>query len=280
MKTPWQRSAPDSLLGAAIVETDDDDFVTVDKWPRDVFAPHYHDVDFNWLVPLRAGRVVVVVEGEEIALDGDHWICIFPRTAHAVVHVSDDGEVLSLFVHQSALAKAWGNERALGKRFIVGGEGTVARGLALAWAEERFSKRNDEHLEAYLAGWLLRHYGAVVEESFAISLRSAFGADGARLADLFERNLAANPFPWSAIARELGTSTRTLQRRFESATGSSPSAVLQRLRLDRARDLLRDPSRSIGDLATACGFATQAHFATLFRATFGLTPTEFRRNPR
>lgn len=271
MKTPWHRPQPDMTE----VETDDDDFVTVDKWPRDVFRPHFHDADFNWLVPLRAGRFVVSVEGEEITFDGEHWICIFPRTPHAVVHVSDDGEVLSLFVHESAIAKAW-DERELGKRFIVGGEGTVARGLALAWAEERFTKKNDEHLEAYLARWLLGHYGAPIETRLDVSLRAALGADGARLAELFEAKLAEQPFPWNEIAKALGTSTRTLQRRFETATGRSPSAILQRLRLERARDLLRDPSRSVGDVATACGFATQAHFATLFRATFGLTPTQFK----
>ena len=271
MNTPWHRPPPEMTE----VETDDDDFVTVDKWPRDVFRPHFHDADFNWLVPLRAGRVVVSVEGAEIALDGDHWICVFPRTPHAVVHVSDDGEVLSLFVHEAAIAKAWG-DRDLGKRFIVGGEATVARGLALAWAEERFTKKNDEDLEAYLARWLLRHYGAPIEETLAVSLRAALGSDGARLVELLESKLAEQPFPWNEIARALGTSTRTLQRRFESATGRSPSAILQRLRLERARDLLRDPARSVGDVAMACGFATQAHFATLFRATFGLTPTQFK----
>ena len=272
MKTPWHRPQPDMTN----VETGDDDFVTVDKWPRDVFHPHFHDTDFNWLVPLRAGRMVVSVEGEEITVDGDHWICVFPRTPHAVVHVSDDGEVLSLFVRESAVAKVWG-DRTLGKRFIVGGEATVARGLALAWAEERFTDRNDPNLETYLAGWLVRHYGIVIEETLDVSLRAAFGPEGVRIAKLMDDKLAEQPFPWSEIARSLGTSTRTLQRRFESATGGSPSSVLQRLRLERARDLLRDPSRSVGDVAMACGFATQAHFATLFRATYGVTPTEFRR---
>ena len=272
MKTPWHRPQPDMTN----VETGDDDFVTVDKWPRDVFHPHFHDTDFNWLVPLRAGRMVVSVEGEEVTVDGDHWICVFPRTPHAVVHVSDDGEVLSLFVRESAVAKVWG-DRTLGKRFIVGGESTVARGLALAWAEERFTDRNDPNLETYLAGWLVRHYGIVIEEAVDVSLRAAFGPEGVRIAKLMDDKLAEQPFPWSEIARALGTSTRTLQRRFESATGCSPSSVLQRLRLERARDLLRDPSRSVGDVAMACGFATQAHFATLFRATYGVTPTEFRR---
>ena len=279
--TPWHRPRPS---GAAVVETDDDDYVTVDKWPRDVFRPHYHDADFNWLVPMRAGRVVVRVEEEEIAVDGERWICVFPRTAHAVVHVSDDGEVLSSFVPERAMHEAWASQ-PIGRRFIVGGEATIARGLALAWAEQRFARRArdrfDDALATYVAGWLWRHYGSMeVDEDFSVAMRAAFGGDGAVVAELLERHLAEQPFPWPALARALGASSRTLQRRFLEALGQTPSVVLQRMRLARARDLLRDPSRSIGDVAAACGFASQAHFATLFRASAGVTPTAWRRAQR
>ena len=101
MTTPWHRVRP---TGAVDVATDDDDFVTVDRWPSEVFRPHYHDAEFNWIVPLRAGRVVVSIDGEEFAIDGDHWLCVFPRAAHAVVHVSDDCEVLSLFIPDATMA--------------------------------------------------------------------------------------------------------------------------------------------------------------------------------
>src|SRR5207245_499020 len=71
---PWQRNRP---TGAVDIATDDDDYVTIDRWPREVFRPHFHDSDFNWLVPMRAGRIVVAIEGQELAIDGDHWLCIF-----------------------------------------------------------------------------------------------------------------------------------------------------------------------------------------------------------
>jgi AraC-like DNA-binding protein len=280
--TPWDRPRP---TGAVDVATDDDDWVTVDKWPREVFRPHYHDSDFNWIVPMRAGRVVIAVESDEITIDGDHWVCVFPRVAHAVVHVSDDCEVLSLFVPSQAMAAAWDKlavRPELAQRYIVGGEATVAHGLALAWGEQRFARRRrdafDDALALYVAGWLWRHYGApAVGDDLAVHLRTALGADGATVAAFFERHLADQPFPWPALATALGTSTRTLQRRFVDATGASPSAMLQRFRLDRARDLLRDPSRPVGDVAMAAGFSSQAHFATAFRAAFGQSPTAFRR---
>jgi AraC-like DNA-binding protein len=280
--SPWHRDRPP---GAVDVATDDDDFVTVDRWPKDVFAPHYHDGDFNWLVPMRPGRIVVEVDGDELVLDGDTWLCVFPRTPHRVVHVSDAGEVLSLFVPDATMAAAWSHldpQPRLDRAAIVGGEATIARGLALAWGELRFARRAadafDDALAIYLAGWLWRHYGAPpTQTELPLQLRAGLGGDGAAVADFLERHLAEQPFPWLALAEQLGTSLRTLQRRFVTALGHAPSTALHQLRLDRARDLLRDPSRPIGDVALACGFASQAHFATAFRAAFGMSPTQARR---
>src|SRR5262245_47960799 len=104
MTSPWERDAP---RGVAEVATDDGEFLTVDKWPKEVFAPHYHE-EFNWIVPMRPGRVVLRVEREEVAFDGNQWLCVFPRTPHAVVHVSDDCEVLSLFVPSELMERAYG----------------------------------------------------------------------------------------------------------------------------------------------------------------------------
>ena len=287
MTAPWHRARP---TGAVDVETDDDDFVTVDKWPRSVFRPHYHDSDFNWLVPMRPGRLVLAVDGDETVIDGDHWLCVFPRVPHAVVHVSDDCEVLSLFVPSAVMERAWEQlapQPTLVKPWFVGGEATIAHGLALAWGEQRFAARRtksratvfDDALALYVGGWLWRHYAAPLDDDLGVRLRSALGADGARVAAFFEQHLADQPFPWDALAAELDTSTRTLQRRFVAALGCAPSAILQQLRLARAQDLLRDPARPIGDIAIATGFTSQAHFATTFRTAFGVSPTQFRRRP-
>jgi AraC-like DNA-binding protein len=54
-----------------------------------------------------------------------------------------------------------------------------------------------------------------------------------------------------------------------------------RQRLLAARRQLEDPARAgvtIGEIALACGFATQAHFASVFKAAYGLTPTQCRRD--
>lgn len=281
MIAPWHRARPDE---AAEVATDDDEFLTVEMWPRDVFRPHYHE-EFNWIVPMRPGRVVVRVEDREHTLDDNHWICIFPRTPHAVLHVSDHCEVLSLFLPTRAMELAYGAMRPsppIGPRCIVGGAGTVAQGLALLWGELRFARRQhdavDDALLPFVTGWIWRAYRPFFDEAetYGLRLRIKLGPLGDIAARFFDEHLADTPFPWESLALATQTSRRTLQRRFLEALGVTPAGALAAMRTERARELLRDPMRAIGDIALACGFASQSHFSTVFKVEHGVSPARFR----
>lgn len=73
-----------------------------------------------------------------------------------------------------------------------------------------------------------------------------------------------------------GVSARTLFRAFEKARGCSPMIFAKRLRLERARELLRNPDEAASVLGTAiaCGFANPGHFANDYRKLFGENPSE------
>lgn len=282
MRAPWHREPP---AGTAEVETDDDELLTVEKWPRDVFRPHYHE-EFNWLVLTRPGRMVMRVEEREHVLDANRWICIFPRTPHTVVHVSDDCEVLSLFVPEEPMLRAFADMRVgspVEERCIVGSAGLVAQGLALAWAQRRFSSARpdpaDQALEDFVPRWIWRAYRASIElaPTWALRVRLKLGPLGEAMAAFLDEHLSDSPFPWDALAAKVAASRRTLQRRCFEALGVGPSGVLAGMRLDRARDLLADPGRAVGDVALACGFSSQSHFSTAFKAEHGVSPAQYRR---
>jgi len=80
------------------------------------------------------------------------------------------------------------------------------------------------------------------------------------------------------IARELGTSTRTLHRMF----AEHKTTVMKHLigeRVGRAAELLNSPQarhRTITDIAFACGFNDLSHFARAFEARMGVTPSQWR----
>lgn len=82
-----------------------------------------------------------------------------------------------------------------------------------------------------------------------------------------------------AVARRLAISTRHLNRLFEHH-GCTATQWIWRTRLAAAHRMLQQSvhaGTAVGDVALQCGFATQAHFARAFKATYGMTPTEHRR---
>jgi AraC-like DNA-binding protein len=282
MRPPWHR---DAQPGLAEIATDDDEFLVVDEWPSEVFAPHVHD-EFNWIVPMRAGRIVVAVEDREHTIDANHWICVFPRTPHAVVHVSEQTEILSLFISEPAMVTAWNELHpapAIGERCVIGGAGAIAQGLALAWGELRFAGRKtddvDRALERFVTGWIWRAYRGELDvaETWQLRLRIRLGPDGDRIHRFIDAHLGDVRFPWDALAADIGWSRRMLQRRFVDGVGVAPRVVLAGMRLEHARELLRDADRSIGDIAFACGFASQSHFATAFKVEYGISPSQLRK---
>jgi len=72
-----------------------------------------------------------------------------------------------------------------------------------------------------------------------------------------------------------GLSRYELARQFRVMCGTSPYRYLLMRRLDFARKLLAE-DRSLVEVALEAGFADQAHFSRLFKATFGITPTQYR----
>lgn len=83
------------------------------------------------------------------------------------------------------------------------------------------------------------------------------------------------------LARAAGVSARTLQRRFASCAGVSPTWVIRRFRLLDAAELVRDGDAvDWADVAATLGYADQAHLVRDFRATIGQSPAAYARAQR
>lgn len=81
--------------------------------------------------------------------------------------------------------------------------------------------------------------------------------------------------PWSIddLAELSGWSGSRFAHRFREALGETPRAFVERLRLDRARQLLRATALPIQDIATAVGYDDPFHFSTRYRAVHGCSPS-------
>ena len=80
------------------------------------------------------------------------------------------------------------------------------------------------------------------------------------------------------MAESVGLSTAHFARMFRKSTGETPHQFVLRQRLERAKAMLRAPDARVLDVAVACGFKTQQHFAQAFRDIWGVSPTGFRQD--
>jgi AraC-like DNA-binding protein len=79
------------------------------------------------------------------------------------------------------------------------------------------------------------------------------------------------------LARSLFVSMRTLHRRCEAAGVPPPRQTLAWMRILLAAELLEQPGRSIEDVATACGYATDSGLRRAFYDFLEMSPTQARR---
>ncbi len=90
-----------------------------------------------------------------------------------------------------------------------------------------------------------------------------------------QENLAG-PVSMAALARRLGLSSRSLSRRFRQATGMTPQAYLQSLRIGTARELLQRSNLAVGEIAWQVGLQDVSYFSQLFRRHCGVSPLRYR----
>lgn len=86
----------------------------------------------------------------------------------------------------------------------------------------------------------------------------------------------SDPVPLPYLADLLGTSQRTLERHFKTATGHSPQAHYLALRLTRAQNLLQQTSLRIGEIAAESGFDSLPAFSRAYRNQFDVSPSQDR----
>ncbi|MBA7752917.1 transcriptional regulator FtrA [Enterobacter sp. RHBSTW-01064] len=80
-----------------------------------------------------------------------------------------------------------------------------------------------------------------------------------------------------SLARRVGMSQRTFLRRFQDATGTTPTRWLLNERLLRAKDYLENSKLSIDSIAEQTGFGQAATLRHHFRQHYALSPARYRK---
>jgi AraC family transcriptional regulator len=90
----------------------------------------------------------------------------------------------------------------------------------------------------------------------------------------------SEPFIYEDVAKVAGVHPVHLARVFREQNSCTIGEYVRRLRVDFALRQLSETENPLSEIAAAAGFADHSHFTRTFKAYIGLTPSEYRKNPR
>ncbi|MEO5648189.1 MAG: ATP-binding protein, partial [Chitinophagaceae bacterium] len=106
-----------------------------------------------------------------------------------------------------------------------------------------------------------------IEDAFVTKVREAI-----------EQNFNNANFTVEQLCKLIFMSHSQCHRKLEALTGCSPNKFIRIIRLNKARELLKDPAISIAAVAMESGYNDPGYFARVFKQEYGLTPQEWRLN--
>ena len=93
-------------------------------------------------------------------------------------------------------------------------------------------------------------------------------------------HLSDSDFNIEVLTSEVGISRTQLHRKMKEMTGLPVTEFIRNIRLEQAARLLKEQKVNVTQVAYSVGFSTLAHFSTVFRKQFGVSPTEYvEQNP-
>lgn len=97
-----------------------------------------------------------------------------------------------------------------------------------------------------------------------------------RLLSFVEENMGNSNIGVDDMASATATSRSSLNRKTKSLLGVTPADFLKEARMKRACQQLVGTTKGVNDIAYSCGFSDPKYFSKCFKASIGMSPSEYR----
>lgn len=254
--------------------------VTIEpRQPQPDFPEHHHD--FNEIIIVEHGTGSHIFNGQPYTLSGGSLCFVRDHDRHLFEHTENLCLTNILYREPEAFCFLSGLEKLLPQEQDGAypahwrvNQGVLRQVKGLIDQFESLGTENDERA---VASRELLFMQLLVVLRQANQTENRGGADG-RLNQLilWLDDHYAEEVCWEQLAATFTLSLRTLHRLLKQKTGLTPQRYLNRLRLIKARYLLRHSEESVTNIAFQCGFGDSNHFSTLFKREFSCSPRAVR----
>ncbi len=97
-----------------------------------------------------------------------------------------------------------------------------------------------------------------------------------RARELVRENLSAEDLDFQDFSAEQGISYEHFRKKFRAATGYAPKQYFLAVKVNRAREKLLVPGKSVKEIAGELGFGDALYFSRVFKTKTGFSPSQYR----
>lgn len=99
----------------------------------------------------------------------------------------------------------------------------------------------------------------------------------AKLLNIMDKQMENNTLTVDELVDDMGMGRTVFFNKLKSLTGLSPVEFIREMRIKRAAQLLEDKRYNITEVTYMVGMNDSRYFAKCFKATYGMTPSEYRK---
>ena len=97
-----------------------------------------------------------------------------------------------------------------------------------------------------------------------------------KLNKIISENIGNPELDQQLLCREMGMSRASLFNKMKNVTGAGAKEYITKIRIEKAKTLIEKTDLSIAEVSDRTGFASQSYFSTAFKASTGLTPSQYK----
>lgn len=205
-----------------------------------------------------------------------HGVTVVPAGLSYSARTPEGADFLLVEVPPDFVTLVLGGGKARALPLVLGARDAFAEHVLLALAEEGRRGARSAVLAESLGTALVTHFAERVAAAEPAPALFSLPSPQLRAVLEFIARRLDTPLTLKQLASLAGMDLFRFARGFKQSTGSSPHRYVLEARIARAKELLRDRTIPITEIAFQTGFATPSHFSVTFRRITSLTPRAFR----
>lgn len=259
------------------------------QYPVNAFVTSIQSSSFHWhyeyeLIVVVKGSITISVSPKPITMYEGDVILVNSKTVHEIK--SEDKNLCMILQLDPGLFKKENNDNIYYHFYLnsVVNEEPVKKeysyfvkkvaGIVLPTLEQ--DKKSCYRLRAEIYGLIADLFDYVLYDMYLKTEQS--DSDAAmlmRIIDYLKNNLSEEDVV-NSLYKEIGMGEKTVYRYLKEHVGISLKEMLDTLRVNEAKKLLKNTDKSIGCIIDECRFGSENTFYRIFKKNTGLTPNEYR----